>query len=516
MSIRKKSYSRYGAVSSFNLGGVNMVSKNTLKPGKFLLYFFGMIVIVLILGFQPTESAQTQATYPPPFEVQGPTTCFIADCFGTKPSGNYCTANDVLIASMTTYEVIKACRYVGDTGEYSFLVATEAGAQSRYDPTIWVSADGGDAETGSCYRDYLNPITTVVSDLDLSGGYGPFINLEPTLADTCGDIQSNAIAYKILGPIEIPCTAGLINNQQLATVIAWDNQSKPGCTSGGCTNNTSKCRKGSIIVEINTAIVDLAITKVASTTPVFPGDTFTFTLTVQNKSLTYKSTGYTIKDLLPAGVSYVSSSPDVCTSEKDTDTGRDQVTCVVTDDLPANTTDTPIVLTVQLSKAYMGPFPITNEACVTGNEPEYDGTFPEPAPYPPSTLGDNCDTDNVITEVDLLTFTAEAKETHILVQWETATEKDNLGFNLYRATSIAGDRIKLNATLIPSSSPGDMLGSSYAYIDIRDIVAETVYYYWLEDIDLEGFATIHGPRSTRTSGLFATNKIYLPSIILSQ
>ena len=65
MSIRKKSYSRYGAVSSFNLGGVNMVSKNTLKPGKFLLYFFGMIVIVLILGFQPTESAQTQATYPP-------------------------------------------------------------------------------------------------------------------------------------------------------------------------------------------------------------------------------------------------------------------------------------------------------------------------------------------------------------------------------------------------------------------------------------------------------------------
>lgn len=488
-----------------------MVSKNTLKPGKIIFTFLGMLLIVLVLGFQPSESAQTQAPYPPPVPVQGPGACFKTQCFPNQTPS--CTANDVRIARLDTYVTVQPCRYIGDTGIYSFVAQFVAGANSRYDPTVWIANDGGDALTGSCYRDYLNPITSVIAHENLTGGVGPFPDLE-ALDDTCGDIRQNETAYKIIGPMAIYCSADLLNNQSLSTVIAWDINDKNLCTNGRCADQTSKCKAEKAIVEINNAIVDLALAKVASTEPVFPGDEFTFTLTVNNKSA-FTSTGYTITDLLPTGLSYVSSSPAVCTKIIDTSTGRDKVTCVVQANLGPVTTATPIVLTVKLGDEYKGPFPITNKACVQGNEPEYDGTFPLPTP-PASTLLDNCDTDNVITEVVLLGFSAEAKDTHILVAWETATEKDNLGFNLYRATSRDGERIKLNATLIPSNSPGDMIGNSYTYVDIRDIAPETVYYYWLEDIDFEGVATIHGYVSTRTSGLFATNKIYLPSIILSQ
>ena len=51
------------------------------------------------------------------------------------------------------------------------------------------------------------------------------------------------------------------------------------------------------------------------------------------------------------------------------------------------------------------------------------------------------------------------------VTWETATELDNVGFNLYRAKDIDGPWTLLNATLIPSQSPGSVFGATYTWLD---------------------------------------------------
>lgn len=490
-----------------------MISKKILKPEKNIINLLGMLVLVLVLGFQPSESAQTQAPYPDPVPVQGPGACFQSMCFQNQTPS--CGANDVRIARLDTYETIKACRYVGDTGIYSFKAQFVAGANARYDPTVWIASDGGDALTGSCYMDYLNPITSVSADEDLVNGFGPFPNLESTVTptDTCGDIRQNQTVYKIIGPMQISCTADLLNNQQLSTVIGWDVNTNHQCTSGRCPDQQSKCKSDAAIVTINNLIVDLAITKVASTTAVLPGHSLTFTLTVENKSTVNMSTGYTITDLLPSGLSFVSSSPDVCESKVVTvgGTQRNKVTCVVENNLAAGATASPIVLTVKLSDPYVGTLPITNTACVVGNEPEYDGTFPVGNPQP-STLGDNCDDDNVITDVKLVSLSAHTQGTAILVEWETASEKDNLGFNLYRATSLSGERTKINASLIPSSDPGGNLGGKYAYTDIFDLKPNTVYYYWLEDMDMSGNLTLHGPTSTQTPVMLLLHRIYLPAI----
>jgi hypothetical protein len=104
----------------------------------------------------------------------------------------------------------------------------------------------------------------------------------------------------------------------------------------------------------------------------------------------------------------------------------------------------------------------------------------------------------VPTAVTLASFAATPVEGHVVVEWETASEINNLGFNLYRSTDPDEGYIKLNETLIPSQSPGDILGAYYAYTDSA-VEAGLTYYYKLEDIDVYGLRTMHGPVSATLS-----------------
>jgi|GEM_PF-3180216 len=96
------------------------------------------------------------------------------------------------------------------------------------------------------------------------------------------------------------------------------------------------------------------------------------------------------------------------------------------------------------------------------------------------------------TAVKLLAFAGRPASSGILLAWETATEEDNAGFHLYRSTRIDAVGVRLNAALIPSQAPGGGQGAAYTLLDAT---AEpgTTYYYTLEDVDLNGTPTPHGP-----------------------
>jgi hypothetical protein len=97
------------------------------------------------------------------------------------------------------------------------------------------------------------------------------------------------------------------------------------------------------------------------------------------------------------------------------------------------------------------------------------------------------------TAVELISFTAESVPEGVRVSWETATETDNLGFNLYRADSLISDKVQLNDTLIPPNvPPGSPFGATYEFVDTGATAFQT-YFYWLEDIDASGEITLHGP-----------------------
>jgi hypothetical protein len=96
------------------------------------------------------------------------------------------------------------------------------------------------------------------------------------------------------------------------------------------------------------------------------------------------------------------------------------------------------------------------------------------------------------TSVELTRFEGWAARKGIHVEWETTSEVGNLGFNLYRAIAPEGPYTRLNAELIPSRAPGQAGGAVYAWTD-DDVRPARTYYYRLEDVDIYGGATLHGP-----------------------
>jgi hypothetical protein len=79
----------------------------------------------------------------------------------------------------------------------------------------------------------------------------------------------------------------------------------------------------------------------------------------------------------------------------------------------------------------------------------------------------------------------------VIVEWTTESEVDTAGFNIYRSESVEGPYIRINPELIPSS-PDPILGGKYVYTD-TNVVAGHTYYYKLEDVELGGTTTMHGP-----------------------
>ena len=96
------------------------------------------------------------------------------------------------------------------------------------------------------------------------------------------------------------------------------------------------------------------------------------------------------------------------------------------------------------------------------------------------------------TVVDLAAFDAAPQGNGVLLTWETASELDNLGFNIYRAESQAGQLSPINRHLIACKNLGGTVGAAYSFLD-GSAAPGASYYYWLEDIDTSGTATRHGP-----------------------
>lgn len=89
-------------------------------------------------------------------------------------------------------------------------------------------------------------------------------------------------------------------------------------------------------------------------------------------------------------------------------------------------------------------------------------------------------------------FAARAENDHFVVSWRTVSEIDNTGFNLWRSETADGARALV--TYVPSQSPGATAGADYQVVDAA-VQAGQTYWFWLEDVDVNGATTLHGPVS---------------------
>ena len=128
----------------------------------------------------------------------------------------------------------------------------------------------------------------------------------------------------------------------------------------------------------------------------------------------------------------------------------------------------------------------------------YDNA-PSSVPISPLGLALNGEVEDYIVAVGPLAvvlsdFSATCEVETPVISWETMSEFDTQGFNLYRGPSAAGWDTQLNSALILAQHPGSTLGGFYQWPDNSAVAGET-YYYYIEDVSLAGVATLHDPIS---------------------
>ncbi len=389
----------------------------------------------------------------------------------------------------------------------------------------------------------------------------------------CGDIVANWKVVKITDWITIYCSADVLDGTIDAAVTWDNNATPSNCNDpstgriGSCSSTKSKCQAAAVAAEVSIDPIDLQITKTITAGlvdgKIKPGVPFQYTLTVKNNS-GKKSHGYNVYDDLPMWLKVVPDYdgdgqtnddfiPEI-TDEDAKDFYEDDGTsedgpwgdktkeyCATEGDpigfcagygdivwfneqrdlaAGASMSYTFWVMlwdndeaTREYCELYGGteedpgdprcfvnggenPDTISNKACVEGFDND-------------TVLTNNCGTTSGPTAVELLYFTAKPGEKAITLAWATSNEINNAGFNIYRATSEAGVRIKLNPQLIPAQKGGSPEGAEYLYIDSsleqpwfkkaldRILNRSTTYYYWLEDVPLFGEANTFGPESAQ-------------------
>jgi uncharacterized repeat protein (TIGR01451 family) len=207
----------------------------------------------------------------------------------------------------------------------------------------------------------------------------------------------------------------------------------------------------------------------------------TYSIVVTNNGPSL-ATNVTVTDTLPAQFDYDHTN-NPATSTQGTcgyNAGTRTITCTV----GSLTNDAFATMTIPGTVA-VDSVQFTNTCDVTATEAESD--------Y------DNNQSSSMVsvlapTEVELFSLDATQSKSGVTVRWQTSFEADNLGFNVYRSTG-SGTPEKINNHIITGSTlfTAKRLedGRSYRFKDTK--VPAGLVQYWVEDIDLRGTKTMHGP-----------------------
>lgn len=85
----------------------------------------------------------------------------------------------------------------------------------------------------------------------------------------------------------------------------------------------------------------------------------------------------------------------------------------------------------------------------------------------------------------------ESQRAKIVIDWSTASEIDTIGFYIYRSEIPDKGYVRVNSEIIPSAQDS-LTGSHYSYTD-NDVTPGILYYYILEDVNMDGQAARSKP-----------------------
>jgi uncharacterized repeat protein (TIGR01451 family) len=232
---------------------------------------------------------------------------------------------------------------------------------------------------------------------------------------------------------------------------------------------------------------DLSINKSGAPEPVNQGDTLTYTLTVANNGPA-TAANVVVSDPLPSAVTYQSSSATQGTCSQASGT----VTCNIGSMSNGQivTITISVTATVFSSSSYA-----VNTATVSSTTSDADSSNNS------STFSSTIVAPNV---VELTYFhahihgeglsSAGSQGGSVLLEWHTREEIRNLGFNIYREDAFGRHRVNpsiiAGAALFVRGGKPQHGAKTYKWIDPAGTIESS---YVLEDVDLNGTRTSHGP-----------------------
>jgi len=98
-----------------------------------------------------------------------------------------------------------------------------------------------------------------------------------------------------------------------------------------------------------------------------------------------------------------------------------------------------------------------------------------------------------VLAAELAYFRTEIINNRVHFSWETYSEHDNAGFEIWRAQLTANKPIVLTQVTpqLVAAQANAVTGAEYAYVDNQPIRAAHTYYYVLADVDFDGQTTFH-------------------------
>ena len=313
-----------------------------------------------------------------------------------------------------------------------------------------------------------------------------FQSITPAGGWTCGTVPpvggTGTITCTDGGNLNVGITASFTVVLQVISTTASGTNITDTVTANAANivpNLTNNSASATVVVA-NANSADMAIVKTATPNPVTQGTPLLYSLAVTNNGPA-TATNVTVTDTLPSTVTYLSST----TTQGTCSEAGGTVTCLLGPMLNAGTA-TISILTIPGQAGV-----ISNTANVTA-----DQTDPN--------LANNTSTISVTvlqpTKVTLISFSAHYAtdkdgNRRAVLTWKTGGESHNLGFNVYR--DMNGSKVRMNPSVIAGSAllmTGALpkhSGRSYTWLDPATPVSGASY--WLEDVDINGTRTMHGP-----------------------
>jgi len=256
-----------------------------------------------------------------------------------------------------------------------------------------------------------------------------------------------------------------------------------------CSNNSAS----TTVVVASPTQSDVSIVKTAAPEPVTINTNLTYTLVVSNAGPAVAQ-NVMVSDNIPSTTTFVSVSPGspTCTTTAINVTTPYPSTLQLNCSLGSMGVGNQVVITVNVTaQTFSSASLTTNTATVSSSTAD------------PNTANNTSTATSTIqasTVVGLSSFNAYGRsDGSVLLEWHTNEESRNLGFHVYREDG--SGRHRVNSSLIVGSalmlrnSRPQHAAKTYRWIDTQPVPDAA---YWIEDVDINGTKTLHGPANVQS------------------